>query len=89
MQIAGENNKIIQDKVRDLDQLVAYCQLMLIEKARPPKAYLNMKIRETETDMIKTVYTWLDGLEGVKRQFDPPPLRPGTRAIRNTIPLRR
>ena len=72
--------QVVPDKVRHLDRIVAHCQCTLVPKGS--KMFLNIRIRDLETEMAKLVYDWLDTVG--KRQYDPPPLRPSTRAIRDT-----
>ena len=68
-------------KVRELHVVVAYSQIVMVQKTN--RAYLNIKIRPEFKNVEEIMYEALT-LNG-KRQLDPPPLKPRTREIRNAL----
>ena len=82
--VSDGSGNVSAAKVRTLDRAVAHCQLTVVTKQK--KAFLNMKVRETEGEVMKVLYAWLDTVG--TRQLDPPPLRPSTKALRDTLTKR-
>ena len=77
--LAGdESGDVVSEKVKNLDVLVAMCNVKVVEKAR--KCFVNLKVRETHPQVMVDLKKWLDAVG--ERQLDPPPLKPRTQALR-------
>ena len=78
--VGDDNGKIVDTKVQKLDQLVAMCNVKIVDKAK--KCYVNMKVRESHPQLMEALRAWLDGAG--ERQLDPPPLKPRTQTLRKS-----
>ena len=78
---ADDKGDVIPTKVKLLHEIVAHASVVVVKKAE--KAYINLCVRESQ-ERIKILFRTALDASG-KRQWDPPPLKPRTRDLREAI----
>ena len=81
LQLAGNGqDKLDDEKVSQLDKMVAFCRVKTVDKAKT--CFLTLKIRDEFSDVQKIMHEWLDA--NGKRQLDPTPVRPGVKELKGS-----
>jgi hypothetical protein len=77
-----DEGKVVAMKAKSLHDIVKHAQITVVPKAK--KAFINLSIRvETHREVNTILKKFLD--EAGQRQYDPPPLQPRARDIRNAL----